>query len=334
VSTPMVLFLLRDLHKQVLYTTVSHSSNMPAYLNTFIYIATLLVSFPFIQVGIIAQCIALYIQSISHPRTLASPSKPVTPSSDTFCLITGAARGLGSAMAEAFASRGWNVILLDRTDIMAAAESLAMRHGVRAISVTCDLSNLESTQALITTLTKYEISIFVSNAGVAYSSDFVHADMSKLIEIMNVNMISNTYLLRAIIARMVAKNVGRVVVVSSVGAHTTPSHQAVYFASKAYLSALIGGVDHELKNSDVNLLLLEPGPIADTSFRDAAACSDSLAFKVPGHPRAAEIADMTAERLLGAHPFGVLRPGISAKATAAMFTFLERHVQASPRYKK
>jgi hypothetical protein len=68
--------------------------------------------------------------------------------------------------------------------------------------------------------------------------------------------------------------------------------------------------------------VLEPGPIADTGFSEAAGCANGFAFKIPGQPQSPHIAKIAVDKLLSSRPNGVIHPGFMDNMTVNAADFL------------
>jgi short-subunit dehydrogenase len=201
-------------------------------------------------------------------------SKPVA-------LITGASGGIGEQIARELAAR-YHLVLVARSadKLSALASSLES-----AEIVALDLSRSDAVDTLTRTLQErgLEVSVLVNNAGFADYGEFWQADAGKLLEMVNLNVVTLTMLTRALLPGMVARKQGKIMNVASTAAFMPGPLMSVYYASKAYVLSFSEGLSAELEGTGVSVTALCPGPV-ETGFQSRAAMEGSKLLNNPMNP--------------------------------------------------
>ena len=160
----------------------------------------------------------------------------------TRVLVTGASRGIGEALADAFAARGCSVGRVARTGELAAdvgdRDSIA-----RAVEEFGDLD------------------VVVANAGIAHYLPFREMPLDTVEELTRVNWMGTVHTVKAALPRMLDRRRGHIAIVSSgAGIRSFPG-AAVYGATKAAQRGFGEALRHELKGTGVGVTMVYPGEI-------------------------------------------------------------------------
>lgn len=187
-----------------------------------------------------------------------------------YAVVTGASAGLGTEFAKQLAAKGYRLILTARREerLKNLAESLP----VECIIVPADLSKTEECQRFFDIIRDKKIDIFINNAGFGDCNSFLESDLSKELNMVDVNVKAMHMLCKLMLQKMQKENHGYILnVASSAGLLPAGPYMATYYATKAYVSSLTQAVARELKEmgSKVYLGALCPGPV-DTEFYDLA----------------------------------------------------------------
>ena len=182
-------------------------------------------------------------------------------------LITGAARGIGKAIALKFASEGANIAVTDLVlnDEMAAGLE-ATRQEIEAVGVTCrayagNAANFEETEAVVKKIHEDfgRIDILVNNAGITNDGLLIRMTEQQWDAVLNVNLKSAFNFCHACAPVMMRQRSGSIINMASVvGVHGNAG-QANYAASKAGLIALAKSVAQELGSRGVRANAIAPG---------------------------------------------------------------------------
>jgi NAD(P)-dependent dehydrogenase (short-subunit alcohol dehydrogenase family) len=188
-------------------------------------------------------------------------------------LVTGATRGIGRAVATAFAREGAHVILAARTQgALEEVDDEIRAAGGTASLVQLDLRNGDDIDNLGPSLyQRFErLDIFVGNAGVLGPiSPLGHISVDDWDEVMDVNVKANWRLIRTLDPLLRRSDAGRAIFVTSGSAQKCRAYWGPYSISKAALDALVKTYAAEVADSDLRVNLLSPGPIA-TAMRAKA----------------------------------------------------------------
>lgn len=152
-------------------------------------------------------------------------------------LVTGAAAGIGEAVAHMLAAQGARLVLLDRSDeVMAKARELGPEH----LGLVCDVSDLAQIRAAVSKAdaTMGRIDILVNNAGVALLESAESVTEAAWDATMNINLKAPFFLAQAVGPVMARNGGGRIINLASQAAVIALNKHASYCASKAALVSI------------------------------------------------------------------------------------------------
>ena len=196
-------------------------------------------------------------------------------------LITGASGGLGVALANDLARRGYPLVLTAQR--RAALEDVARRirdtYGVPVIVQPGDLSKPAGVAELLAALDAQDVrpSILVNNAGFGLNERFQEHSLERLEAMLHLNILALTALTHAYAQRMKADGGGHILLVASLAAHMPAPLMAAYGASKAYVLSLGEALQVELA-PEVRVTVLSPGYM-ETGFDEASGFQPNAATK-------------------------------------------------------
>ncbi len=195
-------------------------------------------------------------------------------------LVTGASSGIGAELALLFAADGYRLLLTAEEGVGGdGLEPVAVRcraAGVEVEIVRADLRRPEGVQSLhdAVVATGQPVAAAAVNAGVGRGGAFVDTDLADLLEVVHLNVTSTVHLTRLLLADMVARGSGRLLLTSSIASTMPGSFQAVYNASKSFVQSLAEALQDELRDTEVTVTSLMPGP-TDTNFFHRAGMDDT-----------------------------------------------------------
>jgi hypothetical protein len=203
--------------------------------------------------------------------------------SKTYTLITGASGGIGHDLAMLAAADGKNLVLAARSvdKLEQLAEKIRTNNKVEIITIDVDLSDETGVNSLISNINKQELQIdtLINNAGFGDFGDFAKADLSKNMEMIQLNISALTQLSHFALQGMLKAGKGKIMNVASTAAFMPGPGMAVYYASKAYVLSFSEALTRELKRSGVTVTTLCPGP-TDTDFALSAGLGKSLMHRM------------------------------------------------------
>lgn len=208
-------------------------------------------------------------------------------------LITGASSGLGLEFAKIHASRkGDLVIVARRQDRLAALKKeLETDYGVMVKVIAKDLSDPDAAEAIYKEVTSEGIVVdyLINNAGFGGQGIFHERDWSEDLAMIQVNIIALTALTRLFLPDFVSRNKGRILNVSSTASLVPGPLQAVYYATKSYVTSFSNALAGELEGTEVTVTNLMPGAVA-TEFGKVSGMDKTYLFanSVNPHQVAAE----------------------------------------------
>lgn len=202
-------------------------------------------------------------------------------------LITGASRGIGAAVAQAYAAAGAQVVLLARSveRMEQIDDKIRQAGGLPAVIVPCDLREFDTLDAIGPNL--YErfgkLDILVGNAAILGTlGPLTHLEPKEWQKVMDVNVTANYRLLR--ICEPLLKKAdggGRVILVtSSVGQKPAP-YWGAYKISKSAVDAMVEMVAAEWKDSNLRINALNPGATRTAMRAKAMPGEDPETVKSP-----------------------------------------------------
>ena len=174
-------------------------------------------------------------------------------------LVTGASRGIGAALAEAFAAAGARPVLVART--AGPLRDLAAR--LDGIALVADLTDPADLGGLIARAEAAAgaIDVVVSNAGVESARHLADQTAQELDALYRLNLLAPAELFRQALPGMLARRRGHVVAMSSLAAVGTFPGLAAYGSSKAGLSRLTAGLRADLRGTGVGVTDVQLGPV-------------------------------------------------------------------------
>src|SRR3954467_2202243 len=180
--------------------------------------------------------------------------------------VTGAASGIGEALAHALAARGSDLVLLDRDAerLEGVAHAIRARDTQRSITSYCvALADDEATRAIGARLAADHpgITLLVNNAGVALSGRFDQVTLEEFDWVLAINFRAVVRLTAALLPVLKSHPGAHLVNVSSVFGIFAPPGQAAYAASKFAVRGFSEALRHELAADGVGVTVVHPGGI-------------------------------------------------------------------------
>ncbi len=174
--------------------------------------------------------------------------------------ISGSTAGIGFATAKSLAEEGAEVILNGRSEqsVKKAIEKLIkLAPKAKVSGYAADFTNSKSVTKLINQLPN--IDILINNVGIYYATDFNETTDHEWLQQFEVNVLSGVRLSRVIFPKMLSKNWGRIIFISSECATLVPTDLIAYSASKAAILAISRGLAALTQGTAVTVNTVVPG---------------------------------------------------------------------------
>jgi NAD(P)-dependent dehydrogenase (short-subunit alcohol dehydrogenase family) len=183
---------------------------------------------------------------------------------DKVALITGGGRGIGRAIALAFAREGARVAIAARTreQVKQVADEIQKNHGAEALALDCDVSDPASVEKMFTALRQafaHDADLLVNNAGIAESATFLNTTDELWHRHLATNLSGTFYCTRAALPAMLKAGWGRVINIASIAGKTGAPYIAAYAASKHGVMGLTRSLAVEVGARGVTVNAICPG---------------------------------------------------------------------------
>ncbi len=184
-------------------------------------------------------------------------------------LVTGASSGIGKEIAIYLDKLGYEVILVARNKEKLESVAKTLTHKPKIIVM--DLQQVEDIKSLYVLVKNDDIDILVNNAGFGLCGNFTDIELSKELEMIDINIKAVHILTKLFLKDMKRKNRGYILNVASSAAFESGPLMATYYSTKSYIYRLTEAINYELKKEkvNVNVSCLCPGPV-DTNFNNVA----------------------------------------------------------------
>jgi len=220
-------------------------------------------------VSIVFDLLAFCIGYVTDLLSGVPKLPPVTPSADGFALVTGASKGIGREIALELAKRGFNLIIVARSEeLLKQVQVCACSEKVKVVLIRADLSTEIGRKHLKAQTTLMRIDVLVLNAGLTHVSDWIDTDPKNAMDIINLNVMAFQDLLSTYVPPMVERGYGRVLNICSIMGFTPTPLCSVYSATKAFQLSLSSSLDYELAGTGVGVTTCAPGATSTKMFAE------------------------------------------------------------------
>lgn len=194
---------------------------------------------------------------------------------DRVALVTGGSRGIGKAVVTLLASSGAHVVINYLKDEPAATATvnIAKTHGVKAIAVRADISQLKEAERLVQETVEHfgRIDFLICNAGIWEGAPVELISEELWDKTLEINLKGTWSVCRAAVPLMKKQKFGRIVIVSSTAGQRGEANVSNYAASKGGQISFTKSLAPELASFGINVNCVAPGWVQTEMTTDALA---------------------------------------------------------------
>lgn len=200
-------------------------------------------------------------------------------------LITGATSGIGYEFAKLYAEKNYNLILVARNDENLQQTAIEMKEiskdkTIQIIEIPIDLFDREAAHKIYQTTKKLDlfVDILINNAGQGEWGKFHNTDIDREIDLIELNINSVLRLTKFYLRDMILHNKGKILFLASSVSNAPSPYFAVYAATKAFILSFAEAIAYEVKDTNITITALRPGP-TDTDFFHKAKAENSVTYR-------------------------------------------------------
>jgi short-subunit dehydrogenase len=193
------------------------------------------------------------------------------PLRDGVAVVTGAAKGIGAALAMALASRGCHLALVDRDRDALATVVAAAKTSVAVSAHVADIADAAAAQSVCDAVLAEHgrASILVNNAGVALMGRFEEVEVAEMEWLFAINFWGTVRMCKAFVPVLRREPAAQIVNLSSIFGIVAPAGQTAYGASKFAVRGFSEALRHELEDTGVGVSIVHPGYVKTAIARNA-----------------------------------------------------------------
>lgn len=196
------------------------------------------------------------------------------------CIITGGGRGIGKAIATAFAKEGANLVLASRTrsELAATKKEITDSSGRIVEAVPTDVSQPREVEKLVShTLTRLgTVDVLVNCAGIYGPIGLVtDSDSQKWLQAVQINLFGTFLCIKAVLPEMMKKKRGKIINLSGGGAVSPFPRFSAYSASKAAVVRLTETLAEEVREYNIDINAIAPGGVNTRLLDEVLAAGEA-----------------------------------------------------------
>eukprot|EP00762_Andalucia_godoyi_P003016 ANDGO_04165.mRNA.1 putative oxidoreductase YvrD len=181
--------------------------------------------------------------------------------SNLHAVVTGSTAGIGYSIAKALIEKGHRVGIHGRSADRVDAARRKLGHLEQTYAVVGDISTAEGVASVLSQVDKHgDVDVLINNMGIFETKDFADITDEDWLHFFNTNVMSGVRLSRACLPKMLARNFGRIIFVSSEVALRPKERMIHYSVTKAAQVSLARGLAETTKGTKVTVNSLLPGP--------------------------------------------------------------------------
>jgi short-subunit dehydrogenase len=197
-------------------------------------------------------------------------------------LITGASSGIGKELARIHAEKNGDLVIVARNEekLQELKTELEEKHRINVYVIVKDLSHPKAASEVYDEIRHNNIKVdyLINNAGFGGIGKFHEREWTTDLAMINLNVIALTALTRCFLPDFVKRNSGKILNISSTASLVPGPLQAVYYATKAYVTSFSNAIAEELHDTNITVTALLPGP-TETEFARISGMDKTVLFK-------------------------------------------------------
>jgi short-subunit dehydrogenase len=191
-----------------------------------------------------------------------------------FAIVTGASTGIGLELARECARNGFDLLIAANEPAIDTAADELRREGGSVEAVQADLATVEGVDRLYAKINGRRVDALLANAGRGLGKAFLDQNFQDARYVLDTNITGTIYLIHKVGRDMRARGDGRILITGSIAGFMPGSYQAVYNGTKAFLDSFSYALREELKDTNITVTCLMPGP-TETEFFERADLMDT-----------------------------------------------------------
>ena len=203
-------------------------------------------------------------------------------------LITGASSGIGKELARIHASKSGDLIIVARSrgKLEELKQELETQYTVQVMVIEKDLAQAGAGREVYDEVKEAgeQVDYLINNAGFGGIGKFHEREWQKDLDMINLNIVALTELTRCFLPDMMKRNQGKILNVSSTASLLPGPLQAVYYATKAYVTSFSNAIAEELHDTQITVTALMPGA-TETGFGSVSGMDKTDMFKDTANPQ-------------------------------------------------
>jgi uncharacterized protein len=200
---------------------------------------------------------------------------------DQLALVTGASSGIGLSLAKELAAREYDLVICSSGERLQTATELLQAMGAQVYPIQQNLATREGVRRLWEEVDSIgrPIDVACINAGVGVGGLFSDTDLAAELDMIDLNCGGTVHLAKYVVQHMLARNRGKILFTASIAGEMVAPYQAVYAATKAFDLSFAHSLRYELKDTDICVTALQPGPTNTDFFHRAGMDNTDVGSK-------------------------------------------------------
>jgi len=186
---------------------------------------------------------------------------------DLLAVVTGASSGIGYWLAKELAGRGYDLVVCSAGERLESAAVDFESSGVQVTQVSADLATRDGVDRLWEAVMALgrPVDVACINAGVGVGGLFTETSLDEELNMVQLNCAGTVHLAKHVVKHMSELNSGKILFTASIAGEMVAPREAVYAATKAFDLSFAHSLRYELRDTNITVTALQPGP-TDTDF--------------------------------------------------------------------